>query len=328
MTRAFANRETPFTRITLVRLPVAMAAALALIGAAALWGTSFVASKVVLAQLPPVTVACLRFAIAAAVLVPLAYRGCSRPALGPQAMLLGLSGITLFFLCQNAGLRHTSAAHATLILGGGLPILTALFGACVLDERPARRQLVGLCCSVSGVMAVAGFGWAAGSTLRGDGLLLLATIAGATYTILGRRAFAGADMLAVLAGSTGWGALFLVPPALAEVVLTGVPRPSLETVGVLLYLGLGCSALAFALCAFGLRHLTAAQNAIISTVELPVGLLAATVLLGEVLSPLQLVGSVLLLAGATFAVDGRWSLPTIHLKTRVLRFSIPDPVRP
>jgi uncharacterized membrane protein len=163
-------RPAPFPSVALPRAPVSILAALALIAAAILWGTSFVAAKVVLADLPPVAVAFLRFAIAAVVLVPIACRGGRRPALGVQPALLGLTGVTLFFLCQNAGLRQASAAHATLILGGGLPVLTALLAACCLDERPTRRQLIGLACSLMGVIAVAGAdGGAAGSSLWGDG---------------------------------------------------------------------------------------------------------------------------------------------------------------
>ena len=156
---------TPLPAITRVRVPVPILAALALTAAATLWGTSFVAAKVVLAELPSVTVAFLRFAIAAAVLAPLACRGGSRLALGAQPALLGLTGVTLFFLCQNAGLRQTSAAHATLILGGGLPVLTALLAAGSLGERPTRRQLTSLACSLAGVVAVAGSGGVAASSL-------------------------------------------------------------------------------------------------------------------------------------------------------------------
>src|SRR5918997_4918806 len=139
-------RSAPFPPVALPRVPVSIAAPLALPAAAMLWGTSFVAAKVVLVDLPPVAVAFLRFTIAAAVLVPIACRGGHRPELRVQPALLGLTGVTLFFLCQNAGLRQASAAHATLILGGGLPILTALLAACCLAERPSRRQMIGLTC--------------------------------------------------------------------------------------------------------------------------------------------------------------------------------------
>jgi drug/metabolite transporter (DMT)-like permease len=82
-----------------------------------------------------------------------------------------------------------------------------------------------------------------------------------------------------------------------------VTWPSRDGLLLLVYLGLGCSALAFALWAFGLRHLTAAQNAVFGSLELPVGLAAAALLLGEVLGPAQLAGAALLLTGALLAVD-------------------------
>jgi len=299
-------RSAPFPPVALPRVPVSIVAALALTAAAILWGTSFVAAKVVLADLTPVAVAFLHFAIAAVVLVPIACRGGGRPALGVQPALLGLTGVTLFFLCQNAGLRQASAAHATLILGGGLPVLTAMLAACCLGERPTRRQMTGLTFSLAGVISVATAGVGnADSSLWGDGLLALAATSGAAYAVLGRQAFTGPDPLGVLAGSTLWGALFLVPPAVTEAVVSGATWPSKDGLLLLVYLGLGCSAFAFALCAYGLRHLTAAQNAVFGALELPVGLGAAAVLLGEVLGPTQLAGAALLLTGALVAVDRR-----------------------
>jgi drug/metabolite transporter (DMT)-like permease len=49
--------------------------------------------------------------------------------------------------------------------------------------------------------------------------------------------------------------------------------------------------------------LTAAQNAVVGALELPVGLGAAALLLGEVLDLSQLAGASLLLIGAVVAVD-------------------------
>jgi len=86
-------------------------------------------------------------------------------------------------------------------------------------------------------------------------------------------------------------------------VVSGVTWPSRDGLLLLFYLGLGCSALAFALWAYGLRHLTAAQNAVIGALELPVGLATAAILLGEVLGPPHLAGAALLLVGALLAID-------------------------
>jgi drug/metabolite transporter (DMT)-like permease len=295
-------RPTPVPAIALAAIPTPLLAALALVVAAAFWGTAFAAAKVVLVEVPPVTVAVLRFAIATVVLIPLACWGGARPVFGLQPALLGLTLATIFFT-QNAGLKLTSAAHATLILGGGMPVLIALFGLVWLGERPPRRQVAGLACSLAGIAAVAGVSAQGASTLGGDALVALTAAAGAVFAVLGRRSFAGGNAFAVLAGSTFWGTLLLVPPAAIELSPMDWAWPSAKAVVLLLYLGLCCSALAFALWAYALRHLTAAQNAVVMAVESPIGLAAAALLLGEVLGPIQLLAGALVVAGVGLAIQ-------------------------
>lgn len=286
----------------LARLSTTTLAIVALAGAAALWGTSFVAAKVVLAEIPPVTLACLRFVIAALVLLPLTWWSGGRPVFSRDAALLGLTGVSLFFLCQYAGLRLASAADATLILGGALPLLTTLLGFVVLEEKLDRWQLGGLACSLlgAGIVALTSGESRGGSTPLGLGLLFLAAASGAVAFVVGRRVFRGPRLMPTLAGSTVYGVLFLVPAVAFELRGAGMAMPSERALFVLLYLGAGCSALAFALWAYGLRHLTATQNALVSNLELPIGLLAA-LLLGEALGWGHLAGAPLIVAGAVLA---------------------------
>lgn len=290
-------------------IPAPVLATLALVVAAGLWGTAFAAAKVVLGEMPPATVAVLRCGIAALVLLPLAWRGGARPVFGLQSVLLGAVSVVIF-LTQNAGLQQTSAAHATLILGGGMPVLIAVFGACWLGERPTRRQGAGLACAVLGVAVVAvvsaGAGASGGaeaaSSLRGDGLLALTAAAGAVYAVLGRRSFLAGNALGVLAGSMVWATLFLVPLGAIEWRWTAPAWPSAQAVLLLLYLGLCCSALAFALWAYALRRLSAAQGAVVGAVELPIGLAAAALLAGEALGPPLVLAGALVVAGVVLAI--------------------------
>ncbi len=284
-----------------------MLAVLALTATTALWGTSFVAAKALLVDLPPVTLAFLRFALAAALLVPVACATGHRPLWGVRSALLGLSGVTLFYLFQNVGLRHASAADATLILGGGLPALTALFGVGFLAERPTRSQAAGLACSLAGVAGAASASGAggAGVSLGGNGLLALAAASGGAYTVLGRQLFGGPGLLAALAGSTYYGLLFLAPGVAVELVTVQATWPGPQGLLLLLYLGGACSALAFALWAYSLRHLTVTQVAVVGNIELPICVAAAALLLGEGFGRGQLVGGGLVLLGAWLALEAR-----------------------
>jgi inner membrane transporter RhtA len=71
---------------------------------------------------------------------------------------------------------------------------------------------------------------------------------------------------------------------------------------LLLYLGAGCSALAYALSAFGARHLEAGRRSVILNVEVPIGVAAGAILLQEPLAAGQVVGGLLIVAGAVLAM--------------------------
>ncbi len=72
---------------------------------------------------------------------------------------------------------------------------------------------------------------------------------------------------------------------------------------LLLYLGGACSALAFALWAYSLRHLTVTQVAVVGNIELPIGVSAAALLLGEGLGRGELLGGGLVLLGAWLVIE-------------------------
>lgn len=298
-------RLTSSASATYASIPVHLLATLALVGAATLWGTSLAVSKAAMAVLPPTQLACLRFVIGAVVLALLCRLSGARPDFSRRAALLGLTGVTLFFATQNAGLHVAPAGDATIILGGGVPLASTILGIAFLGERLSRLQLAGLISSLAGMALVGSLLNGQGSrSLLGLALLLAAVLSGAVYSTLGRVAYQAENLLPILSGCAVYGALFLVPLALLEAQATGAPALTTESVGVLLYLGVGCSALGFALWAFGLRHLTAVQNALISNLELPIGLLAAA-MLGEHLHGASLLGGLLVATGATLAV-ARW----------------------
>lgn len=288
-------------------IPVHVLATLALVGAATLWGTSLAATKAAMVALPPTQLACLRFLIGALLLGLLSLWSSGRPEFSVRTALLGLTGVTLYFATQNAGLQNAPAGDATVILGGGIPLASSILGIAFLKERPGKIQLAGLICSLAGMVLV-GSMMNGGSVHSALGLVLLlaAVMSGAIYSTLGRRAYQEANLMPILAGCAIFGAVFLIPIAMLEARSSGLPILTAHSMGLLVYLGAGCSALGFALWAFGLRHLTAVQNALVSNLELPVGL-AAAALLGEHLQNTALAGGLLVVIGAMLAV-ARWPL--------------------
>ena len=232
-------------RLGFQALPAGMGPAAALGLASLLWGTADVAGKLALVAIPPATLATLRFALALAILWPLArWRGEPRVPARVTAPL-GLLGVALTFLFQNQGLARTSAMNASL-LQGAVPILTLILAAAILGERLGVRRMLAVGIAMIGVVSVT---LPSGNGLRmpglGDGLVLASTGCFALFVVLGRRAFPAYGTFSVLAGMAAWGTAALLPLAAAETWVAGPPAIHLE-VGVLVaYLGVGCSALTY-----------------------------------------------------------------------------------
>ena len=282
-------------------LPARTLAALALVGANAMWGASIVGGKLVLDHVPPLTLALVRCLVAVAVLLPLLRLRGGRPALGREPALLGLTGVALFFLCYNLGLRATTATNATLILDGGEPFLTALLAAALLGERLTGRRLGGIATALAGIATIVLLGQGAtldlGLRALGDLLMLGSALAWAAYTVLGRRAFASAGLLEVVAGASLYGALFLLPAAAVELAVVGIGAVTASDLLLILYLGAGCSGLAYVLLGYGLRHLEAGEAGAFGYLAPVTGLGAAVLVLHESVTAGQAAGAALIVGG-------------------------------
>ncbi|MCC6792913.1 MAG: DMT family transporter [Thermomicrobiales bacterium] len=284
---------------------------LALVGANVIWGGSAAASKAALVHLPPFTLASLRVAVALLVLLGLLAWTGRRPATGRGPALLGLTGVALFCASQNLGLQHSSAA-TTALLNGAIPILTAFLAVIALGERLGGWRLVGLTIAFAGigVIVAQAAGTTGGTSALGNLLPLVSAVSFAVYALIGRRVFAGGDALGVVAGSTGYGLLVLLPVGIGEAALKGIGPIAVRDVGLVLFLGAGCSALAFVLAGYGMGVLDAGQAAVFGNIKPLVGVGLAVALLGEQVSGGQGVGGALVILGIGIAgrqVAGRIS---------------------
>lgn len=278
----------------------------AALGSTIIWGVSTPIAKLALVDWPPLFQAWLRFAVALAVLIPWLLVKRQRIALGRGPALLGLLGVGLFYALHNIGLQRTSAINSSLILDGGTPILTVLLAALILKERPQRPAAMGLIASFAGVAAVIiGANRTFGGVGYGECIMLASAILWAVYSIIGRRIFAASGVLPVVTGSTLYGAIFLAPAACFEGVQSGMPSLTPGSISLLLFLGVGCSALAYILVGYALTHLPAWHVAALSTVMPLVSLVAAGMIWREPVDISQMAGGLLILGGLVLCAPRR-----------------------
>ncbi|MCW3022949.1 MAG: Conserved rane protein of unknown function [Conexibacter sp.] len=290
-----------------------------MIGAAVLWGTVGV---VVLhlhdhAGLSAGAIAWLRSLVAAAVLVPAVAVGARRrrapiatalvpsPAAGRLMLAVG-AGTAAFQTAYFAAVAMVGVSVSTLISLGLTPLLVAVAESVLLGARHGRRVHVAVAASIAGLVLLVAPGSDGGHHdhwLLGCLLAALSAAGYATVTLMLRARDEATGGATLTAGTFAVGAVLLAPLALSA----GQPGGwSAETIGLLVYLGLVPSALAYALFFAALRTLPATASAVASLLEPLTAAVLAWLLVGERLGAAGLIGSALvLLAVAAVASERR-----------------------
>jgi drug/metabolite transporter (DMT)-like permease len=282
---------------------------LVLFGANVVYATSYVVARVTLDSVPPTTLAILRLVIGALVLAPLARSRAAAPALSRHdrrdIAWMGVLGFAAAYACSNWGIASSTATNAALLIVVE-PVSMMLLSPLFLGERLTRREGAGAALAIAGTVLVVvngipGVTAALAPHWRGDTLLVLAGIAYASYSIFGRRVLARHAAMGITLRSLLWGAVTLLPLALAEWATGARPVWTATAIAGTLYLSVVITALGYLVWNWALRLVPAPKAAIFLNVQPIVGALLGVVLLGEPLTAFTVVGGVAIVAGLAVA---------------------------
>jgi drug/metabolite transporter (DMT)-like permease len=269
------------------------------------WGASFIATKVALAEISPVTVVWLRFAMGVLILgVAVIARGqFALPGwkdLGYFAVL-GFLGITFHQWLQSTGLV-TAQASTTAWIIATTPVFMALLGWLMLHEKLGWFRVLGIGLAAVGVLLVVTQGDLASLAsghfgAPGDVLILISAPNWAFFSVLSRSGLkrhpATRMMFYVMA--TGWlftSLLFFEGPGIAQI--GQLTRSGWLGVG---FLGIFCSGFAYIFWYDALKALPASQVGVFLYVEPLVAVVVAAIVLGEPVLLASLLGGAIILWG-------------------------------
>jgi drug/metabolite transporter, DME family len=272
-----------------------------IVAAALLWGTVGVTTQSLFQRSATnaLSIGFFRLALAAPVLLVacvIIYRRAWRLQGRDTAVALLLGALMAGYqLTYFTAIRDAGVTIAVLVTLCTAPVIATVLGAALLRERLTRVGAVAMIGALLGVGLLVGVrpDTGADGRLAVGVLFALASAFGyAAITICGRLLSPTARPLEVNAVAFSAGAVLLLAGALPMGLVTSYGPASW---GLLLYLGLAPTALAYILFLAGMRRTPATVATLITLLEPLTGALLAWALLGERLAPLSLLGALLLL---------------------------------
>ena len=268
-----------------------------------LWGVSYLLIRIaVRGGMEPADVAWLRVAIAAVLLLGLAWRAGTLHSLrGHWRWLVAyaIAEISIPFPLIAAGEVHVSSSLAAIIIAA-VPLFGALL-ALRFDhaERPTPIRAAGLGLGFLGVVALVGIDVAgSGSELLGAGAILVAALGYSIGPMIVKHGLAGVEARAMMGASLAIAMVILAPFAAVATTSHGAGRVSGGAIACVIALGLFCTAAAFVIFALLIREAGTSRATVITYVNPVVALALGVGLEGEHPGAGAIVGLLLILAGS------------------------------
>jgi drug/metabolite transporter (DMT)-like permease len=268
-------------------------------------GAAMVATRFVVQEIGPASLALLRYAIAVLCLVPFVVaagrvRFAARDLVGIMALGIGQFGLLIALL--NIGLRLMPSTHAALLFAT-FPLLTMVVAALLGRERLTGAKTVGVVLSIAGVGVTLGE-----SVLAGGGrdewlgalAVLAAALCGAVCSVLYRPYLARYPTLPLGAVAMAASVVFLAGLAGGEGLFSGPLSLSGSGWAAILFIG-ASSGIGYVLWLWALKQTTPTRVTVFLSLSPVTAAFLGVWLLGEALTPGAVLGLVAVAGGLWLA---------------------------
>lgn len=265
---------------------------------ALIWSSAFTSARIIVQAAPPLSISALRFLLAGALAVAIAY------TLGQRAKFTRQQwrGIIIFGLCQNAiylgfffmAMTRIEASLAS-ILASAMPLLVAFALITFFREKLPKLGIIGLIIGFAGVTLIMGSRLSNGVDLIGVGLCVFGVIALTIATLSVKSASTGGNLFMVVGLQMLVGGAVLALPALAFETwdVTWTPTIFWAFVYTAIFPGIIATYLWFLL----VGRIGATKAATFHFLNPFFGVSIAAILLGEHLTLLDVIGVAVIMAG-------------------------------
>ena len=267
-----------------------------------IWGTTFISTKVLLADFQPIEILFFRFLMGLLALVIIYPRRLKQTGFRREIVFIaaGLCGICLYYLLENIALTYTMASNVGVIISVA-PFFTAILSHLFLkrEEKLRANFFIGFFAAMFGIGLISFNGASLQLNPIGDLLALLAAFLWACYSILTRKiSDYGYNTILTTRRIFFYGLLFMIPALFLFDFKLDLSR-FVNPVYLLniLFLGLGASALCFVTWNFAVKVLGAVKTSIYIYLVPVITVAASVLIIHEPFTWITGTGTVLTLAG-------------------------------
>jgi drug/metabolite transporter (DMT)-like permease len=275
-----------------------------------LWSGNYVAGKIALRTLDPITLTCLRLQLAAFILLAIYFTRRERQPLkladAWPFLYLGFFGVVINQGLFTVGLNYTTSDHSAVLIAIG-PIIILVLARALKLEALTLAKIAGMAISFVGVylLETEQGSPAHSPLLMGDIITFGGVIGFSIYAVLGKRVAAQYDPVAMNTFNCVAAALLLLPLTIRQCLRLDWHSVALSGWLGMAYMAVGSSVAAYTIFYWVLRYMTASRVGAVSYFQPVIVILLSMAFLGERPSRMLLEGTALVLLGVFLAERGR-----------------------
>ena len=291
---------------------------LALIIANVIWGAASPIFKYALQNIPPFTLAFIRFFFAGLIFLPLAVFKWQKMSRSDflRILLIGFFGVTINITFFFLGLPKTTSINAPIIASSG-PIFIYLFSILFLKEKPKLKVFLGMLTALAGVLIIILSPIFIDNKkliigeIEGNLFFLLATFGAVLQTVISRPVMKKINPYQVSFISFIFGGLTFFPLMLQELERWSFGQLTVNGWVGIIFGVLFSSALAYFLFYYGLSKIQAQEAGLFTYIDPVAAILIAIPLLKEYPNLYFFAGAFLVFSGI-FLAEGRIHWHPLH----------------
>ena len=266
------------------------------------WGASFIATKIALNQLNPISIIFIRLVFASVLLsvIALYTKRSFSINLKNHGFIFILAVIAVFHLwIQVTGLKYTTASNTGWIIGTS-PVFMAILGFFVFSEQFTLFKISGIVIAFFGLVLLISKGDFLSIDFisnKGDFLILASAFTWSVYSMVNKKITISYPPLMTILFQFIMMVIILIPFNINESLFRILAHLSFQIWGALLFLGLFCSGIAYVLWAQSLKEMESARAGAFLYFEPFVTVIAAWSILNENITLLTIVSGITITCG-------------------------------